>query len=281
MFRWRGLRREGPRAVLAKIARYAPVRVGVGDILDPDRRAPRAGLLTGRRGRAVAAGLAAATAANLPAVMGYKAALRDARPPRRGLRRRRRMLVKVMNYNLLFAPDLFALYPDARLRRPHPRRGGGLRGPRRPRRLGRRRRPKPGPSPRASSSSFEASLAAPGLALRGSRGRDGAGRPARSTASAASTPPPRGASACRTRSASSTPGARSAATARSSSSTASTRWAGTCARTPTRAPGRVWTRPLAGRSSRGRRRCCGISAMRRQCLDRKRAERYRRVMMTI
>ena len=41
VFRWRGLRREGPRAVLAKTIRYAPVRVGVGDILDPDCRAPR------------------------------------------------------------------------------------------------------------------------------------------------------------------------------------------------------------------------------------------------
>ena len=76
VFRWRGLRREGARAVLAKTLRYAPIRLGAGDILDPDRRAPRAGLLVGRRGRAVAAGLAAATAANRGAVRDYKAALR-------------------------------------------------------------------------------------------------------------------------------------------------------------------------------------------------------------
>ena len=77
VFRWRGLRREGLGAVVAKTLRYAPVRLGAGDILDPDRKAPREGLLTGRRGRAVAAGLAAATAANRAAVLGYKAALRE------------------------------------------------------------------------------------------------------------------------------------------------------------------------------------------------------------
>jgi hypothetical protein len=98
--------------VLTKTIRYAPVRVGVGDILDPDRRAPRDGLLTGRRGRAVVSGLAAATAANRPAVLGYKAALR-AQGLLDGGTDPRRMLVKVMNYNLLFAPDLHALYPDA------------------------------------------------------------------------------------------------------------------------------------------------------------------------
>ena len=112
VFRWRGLRREGPRAVIAKMARYAPVRIGLGDILDPDRRPPRAGLLAGRRGRAVAAGLAAATAANLPAVMGYKAALRE-HGLLDGAAAPGRMLVKVMNYNLVFAPDLAALYPGA------------------------------------------------------------------------------------------------------------------------------------------------------------------------
>ena len=112
VFRWRGLRREGPRAVIAKTLRYAPVRLGAGDILDPGRKAPRAGMLAGRRGRAVAAGLAAATAANRPAVMRYKAALR-AHGLVDGEARAGRMMVKVMNYNLLFAPDLYTLYPDA------------------------------------------------------------------------------------------------------------------------------------------------------------------------
>ena len=60
----------------------------------------------------MAAGLAAATAANLPAVLGYKAALR-AHGLLDGVAAPTRMLVKVMNYNLLFAPDLHALYPDA------------------------------------------------------------------------------------------------------------------------------------------------------------------------
>ena len=112
VFRWRGLRREGLGAVVAKTLRYAPVRLGAGDILDPDRKAPREGLLTGRRGRAVAAGLAAATAANRDAVLGYKAALRE-HGLLDGTPAPTRMLVKVMNYNLLFAPDLHALYPDA------------------------------------------------------------------------------------------------------------------------------------------------------------------------
>ena len=76
VFRWRGLRREGVRAVIAKTLRYAPVRLGAGDILDPDRRAPATGMLAGRRGRAVKAGLAAATAANRQAVLAYKADLR-------------------------------------------------------------------------------------------------------------------------------------------------------------------------------------------------------------
>ncbi len=112
VFRWRGLRREGPRAVLAKTLRYAPVRLGAGDILDPDRRAPRPGMLAGRRGRAVAAGLAAATEANRGAVLAYKAALR-AHGLLEGAAGADRMLLKVMNYNLLFAADLYALYPDA------------------------------------------------------------------------------------------------------------------------------------------------------------------------
>ena len=51
VFRWRGLRREGLGAVVAETLRYAPVRLGAGDILDPDRKAPREGLLTGRRGQ--------------------------------------------------------------------------------------------------------------------------------------------------------------------------------------------------------------------------------------
>ena len=112
VFRWRGLRREGVGAVLAKTLRYAPVRLGAGDILDPDRRAPREGMLAGRRGRAVAAGLAAATAANRDQVLAYKAGL-AAHGLLDGVPRADRMLVKVMNYNLLFAPDLAALYPDA------------------------------------------------------------------------------------------------------------------------------------------------------------------------
>jgi hypothetical protein len=112
VFRWRGLRREGLGTVVAKTLRYAPVRLGAGDILDPDRRAPREGMLAGRRGRAVVAGLAAATAANRAPVLAYKAGL-AAHGLMDGTPRADRMLVKVMNYNLLFAADLARLYPDA------------------------------------------------------------------------------------------------------------------------------------------------------------------------
>lgn len=111
VFRPRGLRGAPPGATLQKLARYAPIWIGAGDILDPDRAAGGPGL-AGRRGRAAAAGLRGAAAANRPAVARYKAALREhglldagAEPSR--------LLVKVMNYNLRFAEDLAALYPQA------------------------------------------------------------------------------------------------------------------------------------------------------------------------
>ena len=237
VFRWRGLRREGPRAVIAKTLRYAPIRLGAGDILDPDRRAPRAGLLTGRRGRAVAAALAAATAANRTAVLGYKAALR-AHGLLDGAAAPTRMLVKVMNYNLLFAPDLHALYPDAvfvglirdavAVCEGHIARGATVAGA-------------------AEAWAFAASQLVElqaRLPLRVWRFEDLVAETAADGRRGlrllpASIPPPRAGSACRTRSASSMPEARSAAPARSSSSTASTRWAGTCAPTPTPARGRL------------------------------------------
>ena len=87
------LARPAPRGSARRACQDAALRAGArrawatSSTRTAGRRA--AGLLTGRRGRAVAAGLAAATAANLPAVMGYKAALRDARPARRRSRRRR------------------------------------------------------------------------------------------------------------------------------------------------------------------------------------------------
>jgi hypothetical protein len=70
-------------------------------------------LLRGARGRALAAGLARSAARNRPSVEAYKAGLRrhgllGAAPPPD------RMLVKALNYNLAFVPDLLALYPDAR-----------------------------------------------------------------------------------------------------------------------------------------------------------------------
>jgi hypothetical protein len=111
VFRARGLRREGLAATLAKWRRYAPVRAGAGDILDPDRE-PAPGLLRGARGRALAAGLAASAAANRARVMAFKREMLEqgfyARLPEPD-----RMLVKVMNYNLGFAPELAALWPDA------------------------------------------------------------------------------------------------------------------------------------------------------------------------
>ncbi len=113
VFRPRGLRREGAARVLAKWARYAPIRLRLGDVLDPDRRPGEGARLAGAAGRAVAAGLAGSARANRGGVEAYKAALRargflDAGPAPD------RMLVKVMNYNLAFARDLAALWPQAR-----------------------------------------------------------------------------------------------------------------------------------------------------------------------
>ena len=65
-----------------------------------------------------------------------------------------RMLVKVMNYNLALRAGPSRPLSRRGLRRPHPRRGGGLRGPHRPRRHGRRRGRSLGLRRRASSSSF-------------------------------------------------------------------------------------------------------------------------------
>lgn len=113
VFRPHGLRAEPPRQVARKLARYAPIWLTAGDILDLDRPPRREGMLAGARGRAVAAGLARSNALNRPSVEAYKAALRregffGATPPPD------RMLVKALNYNLAFVPDLLALYPDAR-----------------------------------------------------------------------------------------------------------------------------------------------------------------------
>jgi hypothetical protein len=114
VFRPRSLRGEGPRRAARKLMRYAPILLTAGDILDVDRPPRRAGLLAGARGRALAAGLARSAALNRPSVAAYKAELRRhgffgaATPPPD------RMLVKALNYNLAFVPDLFALYPDAR-----------------------------------------------------------------------------------------------------------------------------------------------------------------------
>lgn len=114
VFRPRGLRREGARQVLAKWARYAPIRLRHGDILDPDRRPEGTGLLAGGAGRALRAGLAASARANGTAVKGYKEALQARGFLDAGVAPER-MLVKVMNYNLAFARDLLALWPEARL----------------------------------------------------------------------------------------------------------------------------------------------------------------------
>ena len=113
VFRPRSLRAEGPVPALRKLARYAPILLTAGDILDVDRPPARDGLLAGAPGRAVVAGLARSAAGNHPSVAAYKDGLRrhgffGAAPPPD------RMLVKALNYNLAFVPDLLALYPDAR-----------------------------------------------------------------------------------------------------------------------------------------------------------------------
>lgn len=111
VFRPRRLRKEGLGA-LRKLGRYAPILLTAGDILDPDARPRRARLSDAQR-RAVRAGLEGSAAANPASVAAFKAGLRrqgffgaTAAPDR--------LLVKVMNYNLAFARDLLAIWPQAR-----------------------------------------------------------------------------------------------------------------------------------------------------------------------
>jgi hypothetical protein len=108
----RGLRQIGLARTLRLLRNYAPIWWERGDILNPDRQPERSGLLAGRSGHAITAGLARSAAANRAGVARYKHALAE-----RGLidpeAAPDRMLVKVMNYNLTFVPDLAALYPGA------------------------------------------------------------------------------------------------------------------------------------------------------------------------
>lgn len=111
VFKSRGLRKDGWRRWLSRRQRYAPIRRGVGDIFDPERKPSGTGLLAGARGEAVRAGLEDSARVNAPSVARYKQALAD-----HGLidpGKPDRMLCKVMNYNLLFAEDFHRLYPEA------------------------------------------------------------------------------------------------------------------------------------------------------------------------
>lgn len=117
VFRPRNLRAEGRRA-LQKLRRYAPIWLRAGDILDPDRpprdSGGREGMLAGAPGRALRAGLEGSTAANRASIASYKAALRAQGFFAEGAPASDRMLVKALNYNLAFVPELAALWPDAR-----------------------------------------------------------------------------------------------------------------------------------------------------------------------
>jgi Sulfotransferase family len=113
VFRPSGLRRDGVKRTLRLLRRYAPILLGAGDVLDPDTEPRRAGLLAGRAGRAVRAGLEGSAAANRASVAAYKDALRS-HGLLTGTAAPDRMLTKAVNYNLALVPDLLALYPDAR-----------------------------------------------------------------------------------------------------------------------------------------------------------------------
>lgn len=111
-FRPRSLKRERMAAVL-KLARYAPIWLAAGDVLNLDAPLRKTRPLRGFAGRALRAGLASSCRSNVGLVSTYKATLRergfypdDTAPDR--------MVVKVMNYNVGLVPDLLELYPDAR-----------------------------------------------------------------------------------------------------------------------------------------------------------------------
>lgn len=111
-FRPRNLRREGI-AGLRKLARYAPVWLAAGDVLNLDAPLRKERPLRGFAGAALRRALDASCRANHHNISVYKEALRergfyrDDTPPDR-------MVVKVMNYNVGLVPDLLELYPDAR-----------------------------------------------------------------------------------------------------------------------------------------------------------------------
>ena len=114
VFRPRSLRAEKTRG-LAKLRRYAPICLTAGDILDPDTPPAARDCSPGRAAGRSAPGLEGPAAANHASVAAYKAALAeqgffaaDPPPPPD------RMLTKALNYNLVFVPDLLALWPDAR-----------------------------------------------------------------------------------------------------------------------------------------------------------------------
>jgi hypothetical protein len=106
-FRPRNFKNERFRAV-RKLARYAPIWLAAGDVLNLDAPLKRARPLKGFAGRALRAGLAASCRSNAGLVAIYRATLRD-----RGFAPDR-MVVKVMNYNVGLVPDLLDLYPNAR-----------------------------------------------------------------------------------------------------------------------------------------------------------------------
>jgi hypothetical protein len=111
-FRPRNFRHERFSA-LRKLARYAPIWLAAGDVLNIDAPLKRERPLRGFAGKALRAGLARSCRSNTKSVEVYKETLRE-----RGFYRDDvapdRMVVKVMNYNVGLVPDLADLYPDAR-----------------------------------------------------------------------------------------------------------------------------------------------------------------------
>ena len=172
----------------------------------------------------------------------------DAPPPDR-------MLVKALNYNLAFVPDLLRALPGRALRRGDPRRAGGLRGPRRPRRQRRgggrglrlRRR--------AADRARGRRPAAQDLALRGSARRRRRRQRGEVYDFCGLDPAATRGVCLQDKERISTAGGGSPACARSRSSTASRRWAGTCAPTPTPARSRGCPRRRGPRSPRAAARC--------------------------
>jgi hypothetical protein len=113
LFRLRSISRKTLSRDMKKLIRYIPYLLTYGDVFSP-HRPPKPGALAGWRGAWLDSALATASRDNRSEVSEFKNALVD-----RGLIDLEsistdRLVIKLMNYHVAFAPELYALYPDAK-----------------------------------------------------------------------------------------------------------------------------------------------------------------------